>query len=136
MWIQVTVKGLKSKSLSCNFLPSEKQEVALANISDGGLSTIIQFTYHSNSQMFSILKKTASKCSHISQTYSIGRSVEGKDLLVIEFSNNPGQHELCKCEVHQCSEIIQLFRKDAIKWSRLIANTFIRLKICFQYIDI
>lgn len=58
--------------------------MAFANISDGGLSTILQFTYHTNSQMFSILKKTAAKCPHISNTYSIGRSVEGKDLLVIE----------------------------------------------------
>ncbi|KAG1956493.1 carboxypeptidase N catalytic chain [Pimephales promelas] len=77
----------------------EKQDVAFANISDGGLSTILQFTYHSNSQMFSILKKTAAKCSHISNTYSIGRSVEGKDLLVIEFSNNPGQHDLLEPEI-------------------------------------
>ncbi|XP_016319912.1 carboxypeptidase Z-like [Sinocyclocheilus anshuiensis] len=77
----------------------EKQEVAFANISDGGIFTIIQFTYHTNSQMYSILKKTASKCSHISQTYSIGRSVEGKDLLAIEFSNNPGQHELLEPEI-------------------------------------
>uniref|UniRef100_A0A671RTJ9 Carboxypeptidase Z n=1 Tax=Sinocyclocheilus anshuiensis TaxID=1608454 RepID=A0A671RTJ9_9TELE len=43
---------------------------------------------------------TISKCPHISQTYSIGRSVEGKDLLVIEFSDNPGQHDLCEYKVH------------------------------------
>uniref|UniRef100_A0A673NBE0 Carboxypeptidase Z-like n=1 Tax=Sinocyclocheilus rhinocerous TaxID=307959 RepID=A0A673NBE0_9TELE len=49
--------------------------------------------------MFSILKKTAAKCPHISQTYSIGRSVEGKDLLVIEFSDNPGQHDLLEPEI-------------------------------------
>uniref|UniRef100_A0A671KZU7 Carboxypeptidase Z-like n=1 Tax=Sinocyclocheilus anshuiensis TaxID=1608454 RepID=A0A671KZU7_9TELE len=90
---------LKSITFSRTFLPSEKQEVAFANISDGGIFTIIQFTYHTNSQMYSILKKTASKCSHISQTYSIGRSVEGKDLLAIEFSNNPGQHELLEPEI-------------------------------------
>ncbi|CAM4483218.1 unnamed protein product [Leuciscus chuanchicus] len=77
----------------------EKQDVAFANISDGGLSTILRFTYHTNSQMFSILKKTAAKCPHISNTYSIGRSVEGKDLLVIEFSNNPGQHDLLEPEI-------------------------------------
>uniref|UniRef100_A0A673NBD8 Carboxypeptidase Z-like n=1 Tax=Sinocyclocheilus rhinocerous TaxID=307959 RepID=A0A673NBD8_9TELE len=47
----------------------------------------------------SILKKTAAKCPHISQTYSIGRSVEGKDLLVIEFSDNPGQHDLLEPEI-------------------------------------
>ncbi|MGH0163055.1 UNVERIFIED_CONTAM: hypothetical protein FKN15_043810 [Acipenser sinensis] len=62
-------------------------------------STIIQFTYHSHSQMINILKKTAAKCSDISRAYSIGRSFEGKDLLVIEFSNNPGQHDLLEPEV-------------------------------------
>ncbi|XP_053560155.1 carboxypeptidase Z isoform X2 [Bombina bombina] len=62
-------------------------------------STFIQFTHHSYAQMVSTLKKTAAKCSHISKTYSIGRSFEGKDLFVIEFSTNPGKHELLKPEV-------------------------------------
>ncbi|KAL0970371.1 hypothetical protein UPYG_G00241090 [Umbra pygmaea] len=61
--------------------------------------TVIQFSYHSNSQMNSLLKKTAARCPDISTTYSIGRSVEGKDLLVIEFSNNPGVHELLEPEI-------------------------------------
>lgn len=59
-------------------------------------SPVMPLTYHSNTQMFSILNKTAEECSHISRTYSIGQSVEKKDLLVIEFSSNPGEHELCK----------------------------------------
>uniref|UniRef100_A0A671YPD9 Carboxypeptidase Z n=1 Tax=Sparus aurata TaxID=8175 RepID=A0A671YPD9_SPAAU len=62
-------------------------------------STIIQFTYTSNAQMYSLLKRTAAKCSHISQVYSIGRSTEGRDLLVIEFTDNPGQHELLEPEI-------------------------------------
>uniref|UniRef100_A0A8C7YIX7 Carboxypeptidase Z n=1 Tax=Oryzias sinensis TaxID=183150 RepID=A0A8C7YIX7_9TELE len=62
-------------------------------------STIIQFTYTSNSQMYSLLKRTAAKCAHICHVYSIGRSTEGRDLLVIEFTNNPGQHELLEPEV-------------------------------------
>lgn len=57
-------------------------------------ATFIQFKHHSYSQMVSTLKKTASKCSHIATTYSIGRSFEGKDLFVIEFSTKPGHHEL------------------------------------------
>ncbi|XP_066535504.1 carboxypeptidase Z isoform X2 [Hoplias malabaricus] len=76
-----------------------RQDVAFANLSDGGQATILQFTYHSNTQMYNILKKTAAKCPEISRTYSIGRSVEGKDLLVIEFSNNPGQHDLLEPEI-------------------------------------
>ncbi|KAK5613908.1 hypothetical protein CRENBAI_014355 [Crenichthys baileyi] len=59
----------------------------------------IQFTYHSNSQMIGILKKTEDRCSEISRTYSIGRSTEGRELLVIEFSNSPGEHQLLKPEM-------------------------------------
>lgn len=56
--------------------------------------TSIQFTYHSNTQMINILKKTEDRCSDVARTYSIGRSMEGRELLVIEFSNNPGEHKL------------------------------------------
>lgn len=63
-------------------------------------ATFIQFKHHSYSQMVSTLKKTASRCSHIATTYSIGRSFEGKDLFVIEFSTKPGHHELR--EFYQC----------------------------------
>ncbi|XP_056156240.1 carboxypeptidase Z-like isoform X2 [Lampris incognitus] len=68
-------------------------------------STIIQFSYHSNTQMTNILKKTEARCSDIAATYSIGRSSEGKDLMVIEFSSNPGQHELLEPEVKYIGNI-------------------------------
>ncbi|MEQ2307009.1 hypothetical protein AMECASPLE_013897 [Ameca splendens] len=76
-----------------------RQEVALSSLSPEEPSTIIQFTYASNAQMYSLLKRTAAKCSHISHVYSIGRSTEGRDLLVIEFTDNPGQHELLEPEI-------------------------------------
>lgn len=57
-------------------------------------ASAMQFIYHSNAQMISILKKTAERCSDIATTYSIGRSMEGRELLVIVFSSNPGEHEL------------------------------------------
>lgn len=62
-------------------------------------SAKMTFTYHSNSQMNSVLKKTADRCPNITRTYTIGHSVEGRELLVIEFSNNPGVHELLEPEV-------------------------------------
>ncbi|XP_044040765.1 carboxypeptidase Z-like isoform X2 [Siniperca chuatsi] len=62
-------------------------------------ATTIQFTYHSNAQMISILKKTEERCTDIARTYSIGRSMEGREMLVIEFSNNPGEHELLEPEI-------------------------------------
>ncbi|XP_049576714.1 carboxypeptidase Z isoform X2 [Syngnathus scovelli] len=76
-----------------------RQEQTRSSLSPDKPSTIIQFTHTSNSQMYSLLKRTAAKCSHISRAYSIGRTTEGRDLLVIEFSNNPGQHELLEPEV-------------------------------------
>ncbi|XP_056135887.1 carboxypeptidase Z isoform X2 [Lampris incognitus] len=76
-----------------------RQEDAFSSFSQDEPSTIIQFIYTSSSHMYSLLKRTAAKCSHISQVYSIGRSVEGRDLLVIEFSGNPGQHELLEPEI-------------------------------------
>ncbi|XP_053198979.1 carboxypeptidase Z-like [Scomber japonicus] len=62
-------------------------------------ASIMQFVYHSNAQMINILKKTEEQCPDIAKTYSIGRSMEGRELLVIEFSNNPGQHELLEPEI-------------------------------------
>ncbi|XP_038129415.1 carboxypeptidase Z-like isoform X2 [Cyprinodon tularosa] len=76
-----------------------RQELTLSSLTPEEPSTIIQFTYTSNAQMYSLLKRTAAKCSHISQVYSIGRSTEGRDLLVIEFTDNPGQHELLEPEI-------------------------------------
>lgn len=46
--------------------------------------------------MVRVLRRTAARCSPVAQTYSIGRSFDGKELLVIEFSSRPGQHELSK----------------------------------------
>ncbi|XP_049486182.1 carboxypeptidase Z isoform X2 [Panthera uncia] len=61
--------------------------------------TFIHFTHHSYAQMVRVLRRTAARCAHIAKTYSIGRSFNGKELLVIEFSARPGQHELMEPEV-------------------------------------
>ncbi|CAL8241970.1 unnamed protein product [Merluccius merluccius] len=62
-------------------------------------STSMRFSYHSDTQMISILIKTAERCADVAVTYSIGRSFEGRELQVIEFSSNPGRHELLEPEV-------------------------------------
>lgn len=62
-------------------------------------STRMQFSYQSNTQMVKVLKRTEQRCPNIAKTYSIGHSGDGRDLLVIEFSNNPGQHELLEPEM-------------------------------------
>lgn len=67
----------------------------------------MKFVYHSNTQMNSVLKATEERCPEIARTYSIGRSIEGRDLLVIEFSNNPGKHELRKLSLKSLPGIRQ-----------------------------
>uniref|UniRef100_A0A146VR56 Carboxypeptidase Z n=1 Tax=Fundulus heteroclitus TaxID=8078 RepID=A0A146VR56_FUNHE len=59
----------------------------------------IRFTYHSSSQMIGVLKRTEDRCPDISRTYSIGRSAGGRELLVIEFSDSPGEHQLLEPEM-------------------------------------
>ncbi|KFO25729.1 carboxypeptidase Z isoform X1 [Fukomys damarensis] len=61
--------------------------------------TFIRFAHHSYAQMVRVLKRTEARCAQVAKTYSIGRSFNGKDLLVIEFSGRPGQHELMEPEV-------------------------------------
>ncbi|XP_037684807.1 carboxypeptidase Z isoform X2 [Choloepus didactylus] len=61
--------------------------------------TFIRFAHHSHARMLRLLRRTAARCAHIAKTYSIGRSFNGKELLVIEFSSRPGQHELMEPEV-------------------------------------
>uniref|UniRef100_K7G816 Carboxypeptidase Z n=2 Tax=Pelodiscus sinensis TaxID=13735 RepID=K7G816_PELSI len=75
-----------------------ESELAVEDLLTEEPTTLIKFTHHSYSKMVSILKKTASRCPHIARTYSIGRSFEGRDLFVIEFSTNPGHHEPMKPE--------------------------------------
>ncbi|KNC87793.1 hypothetical protein SARC_00051 [Sphaeroforma arctica JP610] len=47
--------------------------------------------YSSHDEMNSRLKAVADKCEDITQVYSIGKSVEGRELHVIEFSTSPGK---------------------------------------------
>lgn len=49
--------------------------------------------YHDQEHMEETLMRVAKKCENISRLYTIGKSVEGRDLLVIEFSTTPGIHE-------------------------------------------
>nr|XP_040043512.1 carboxypeptidase Z isoform X1 [Gasterosteus aculeatus aculeatus] len=80
-------------------LKARQKQIEMSSLSGAEPSTILQFTYTTNAQMYSLLKRTAAKCPQITQVYSIGRSTEGRDLLVIEFSDNPGKHELLEPEI-------------------------------------
>ncbi|TRY93922.1 hypothetical protein DNTS_035529 [Danionella cerebrum] len=52
------------------------------------------FRHHHNSDMELFLQRFSSEYSSITRLYSIGKSVHGRLLRVMEISNNPGVHEL------------------------------------------
>ncbi|XP_067306751.1 carboxypeptidase D-like isoform X2 [Pseudorasbora parva] len=52
------------------------------------------FRHHHYNDMELFLKKFSSEYSSITRLYSIGKSVQGRLLWVMEISNNPGVHEL------------------------------------------
>ena len=58
-----------------------------------------EIRHHKNSELHSLLKSYAANYSHLTRVYSIGRSVRGTDLLVIEISDNAGFHEPGEPEV-------------------------------------
>jgi len=53
---------------------------------------------HSYREMLEYMKLVKYTCPDITRLYSIGQSVQGRDLLVLEFSTTPGEHELLKPE--------------------------------------
>uniref|UniRef100_A0A915PK79 Peptidase M14 carboxypeptidase A domain-containing protein n=1 Tax=Setaria digitata TaxID=48799 RepID=A0A915PK79_9BILA len=55
--------------------------------------------YHNQDELEIILTNINKRCPNYTTVYSIGESVEGRDLLVIHFSTTPGQHQILKPEM-------------------------------------
>ncbi|XP_078588903.1 carboxypeptidase N catalytic chain-like [Branchiostoma floridae x Branchiostoma japonicum] len=58
-----------------------------------------EFSHHRYDDLQRIIAETHAACPDISRVYNIGRSVQGRNLTVIEFSDNPGVHEPGEPEV-------------------------------------
>lgn len=59
----------------------------------------VTFKHHSYGDLVRTLYKVHNECPYITRIYSIGRSVKGRHLYVLEFSDNPGIHESLEPEV-------------------------------------
>lgn len=55
--------------------------------------TDIVFQHHSNTDLISTMQEYADRYPNITLLYTIGQSVKGKDLVVMEITDNPGIHE-------------------------------------------
>ncbi|CAD6195670.1 unnamed protein product [Caenorhabditis auriculariae] len=55
--------------------------------------------YHNQEQLEQLLLDINAKCPDVSTLYKIGESVEGRSLVVIQFSTTPGEHVASKPEV-------------------------------------
>lgn len=51
------------------------------------------FEHHNFDKMTTFLKDLADKYPHITKLYTVGKSVEGRDLWVLEITDQPGIHE-------------------------------------------
>nr|CAI9711528.1 unnamed protein product [Rangifer tarandus platyrhynchus] len=59
----------------------------------------VTFRHHRYDDLVRMLYKVHNECPHITRVYSIGRSVKGRHLYVLEFSDYPGIHEPLEPEV-------------------------------------
>ena len=99
--ITVTADGYKSKTISgviVSHYSVTKLNFTLSPLAQSNMSTEpiepTKFLHHSNEKLQEFLQSYATKCSNITRLYSIGKSVKGVDLWVMEISDNPGVHEL------------------------------------------
>ncbi|XP_075389569.1 carboxypeptidase N catalytic chain [Tenrec ecaudatus] len=63
------------------------------------LAALVTFRHHNYYDLMRTLYKVHNECPHITRVYSIGRSVKGRHLYVLEFSDNPGSHKPLEPEV-------------------------------------
>ena len=57
------------------------------------LKDATMFTYETHEEMTAFLRRYADDYPAITRMYSVGRSVQGREMWVLEISDNPSEHE-------------------------------------------
>jgi carboxypeptidase D len=93
--IITTTSASKTAIHNTSILSIEREDTSLSphNVSQDFQSQT-EFKHHNYTEMKEILEKLNKKYPDLTRLYSVGKSVEDRDLLVLEISDNPGVHEL------------------------------------------
>ncbi|XP_046719096.1 carboxypeptidase D [Silurus meridionalis] len=87
---------LITNSSTSHTSPSMPSEIGVTSTSSAPTASLQQpqeFRHHQNSDMEFFLQRFSTKYPSITRLYSIGKSVQGRLLWVLEISDNPGKHE-------------------------------------------
>lgn len=77
--------------------------VCIVVISARVKASAFEFKHHTNEELATILDDVHYRCPNITRVYTLSEnSVAGNPLLLIEFSDKPGYHELRKFHTHHC----------------------------------
>lgn len=100
--LQVFYNNLGNCQIPQSFDDSETLPSPRAYTPDVGL---LDFVYHNHDEMTRFLRTTSARYPNLTALYSIGKSIQGRDLWVIVVSSSPYEHMIGKPDVKYIANI-------------------------------